>query len=306
MYTDVDSVTTIQKVGLLDIRQIERAGNFDSFLINKNSEYMVGNLCDNSNLCQMSIEGKKFFVGSPNNFQGVRAVIKIFDFTIIEGDGTLTSSYRTTNKTSDTNEVQVGEYINVPYSGDDNACGVDNMCTFRVVSKDNDSIKVVLNGLLPNTSKYGSTVTITISHTIYTSLNKFIEGISDMYRYTKNKTFYIGDYPKSSSYKDVQDEFLESSVGLPTVGEMFSSNDIALGTTSDKTFVDVNTIENLTVSIYYWTMNRFSSTGILAVYSGKLVSQKDTSFGVRPVIYLKSGLTFTGGEGTAQSPYTLK
>ncbi len=145
MYTDVDSVTTIQKVGLPDIQQIERAGNFDSFLINNNPEYMVGNLCDNSNLCQMDINGKKFFVGSPNNFQGVRAVIKISDFTIIEGDGTLTSSYRTTNKTSDTNEVQVGEYINVPYSGDDNACGVDNMCTFRVVSKDNDSIKVVLN-----------------------------------------------------------------------------------------------------------------------------------------------------------------
>ncbi len=127
-----------------------------------------------------------------------------------------------------------------------------------------------------------------------------------MYRYTKNKTFYIGDYPQASSYKDVQDEFLESSVGLPTVGEMFSSNDIDLGTSIDKTIVDVNTIENPTVSYLYCTMNRLSSTEILAVYNGKLVGLKDTSFGVRPIIYLKSGLTFTGGEGTAQSPYTLK
>ena len=27
--------------------------------------------------------------------------------------------------------------------------------------------------------------------------------------------------------------------------------------------------------------------------------------GIRPVIYLKSNLTFTGGKGTAQNPYTL-
>ena len=28
--------------------------------------------------------------------------------------------------------------------------------------------------------------------------------------------------------------------------------------------------------------------------------------GIRPVIYLKSNITFTGGKGTAQSPYELQ
>ena len=248
----------------------------------------------------------------PADTCGVRAVIKISDITITEGDGTLTSNYQVADKSSNTSDVQVGEYINVPYSGSDNACGTDNMCTFRVVSKDNDSIKVVLNGLLPTTSKYGDTTTITTSHTIYTPLNNFANNISSDYRYTGNKTFYIGDYPYGANYTDIQDETLSASVGLPTVGEMFSGNDIDLSTSSTKTFVDVSTIENPIVASSYWTMNRYSSSLVRIVYDdGRMSYNYPTgTYGVvRAVIYLKSGssaLTFTGGKGTAESPYELQ
>ena len=195
----------------------------------------------------------------------------------------------------------------MPYNGS------DKMFTFRVVSKDSDSIKVMLNGLLPTKSRYGSSATIGTSHTIYTSLNTFAEGISDIYRYTGNKTFYIGDYPYVSgtgqNYEDVQDETLEASIGLPTVGEVFSGNDIDMG--SIKTFVDVNTIENPTVLSYYWLMNRYSSSSVRNVYNyGYIDNNSPTNAdGIRAVIYLKSGtsaITFTGGEGTAQSSYTLQ
>ena len=184
------------------------------------------------------------------------------------------------------------------------------MCTFRVVSKDDDSIKVVLNGLLPTESQYGSSSTISTSHTIYIPLNTFAEGISNTYRYTGNKTFYIGDYPSRLNYEDVQDETLEASIGLPTVGEMFSGNDIDSNGSSSKTFVDVNTIENSTASGSYWTMNRNDSSYVYHVYyTGNLSSTTvSDARGVRAVIYLKSGLAaldFTGGEGTPNSPYTL-
>ncbi len=306
IYTDVDEITTTEKVGLLDAKQYKRAGEAYSFLDIKNS-FELGNRYDSTLHGYVTVNGE---VGGAltSNTLGVRAVIKISDIIITEGDGSLASSYRTANKAVNINEVQVGEYINVPYSGSDNACGDNNMCAFRVVSRDNDSVKVVLNGLLPDTSTYGSSTTISTSHTIYTSLNKFAEGISDTYRYTGNKTFYIGDYSLGSNYKDVQDEMLEAGIGLPTVGEMFSGNDIDLSTSSDKTFVDVNTIENPTVSIYYWTMNRNNSsfTGIVEYrgsFNGALTSN---TLGVRPAIYLKSGLNFTGGKGTAQSPYSLQ
>ena len=312
IYTDVDEITTSQKVGLLDEEQYTRAGGQDSYLDIKDY-FWLGNRYSSSLVRYVSNDGD--FDGSSPAAASVRAVIKISDITITEGDGTLTSNYQVADKSSNTSDVQVGEYINVPYSGSDNACGTDNMCTFRVVSKDNDSIKVVLNGLLPTTSKYGSNATITTSHTIYTPLNNFANNISSDYRYTGNKTFYIGDYPKVSgtgqNYKDVQDETLSASVGLPIVGEMFSGNDIDLSTSSSKTFVDVSTIENPTITNYYWTMNRYSSSHVRCVSSSGLMSYSGpaNARGVRAVIYLKSGtsaLTFTGGEGTAQAPYTLQ
>ena len=313
IYTDVDEITTTGKVGLLDEDQYARAGGTNSYLDIKDY-FWLGNRYSSSIVRYVYYDGSLDSDHSTKPF-GIRAVIKISDITITEGDGTLTSNYKTADESSNTSDVQVGEYINVPYSGDDKACGDDNKCTFRVVSKDSDSIKVVLNGLLPTTSQYGSSTTITTNHTIYTLLNEFVEGISDKYRYTGNKTFYIGDYPFvegiGQNYKDVQDETLQASVGLPTVGEMFSGNDIDLGTSSIKTFVDVKAIENPTVSNYYWTMNRYSLSGVRYVhYYGVLGSDPlETAYGCRPVIYLKSGtsaLTFTGGNGTAESPYELQ
>ncbi len=316
IYTDVDEITTTQKVGLLDEEQYKRTGDGTtgkaSFLDIKDN-FWLGNRYSSSNVRNVDNNGDLNY-DSPLNANGVRAVIKISDLTITEGDGTLASNYQVGTKATNTNNVQVGEYINVPYSGSDNACGSDNICTFRVVSKDNDSIKVVLNGLLPDASEYGSS-TISTSHTIYTKLNAFAEGISDTYRYTGNKTFYIGDYPfvlgTGQNYKAVQDETLDASVGLPTVGEMFSGNDIDLGTSSTKKFVDVSTIENPTASNSYWTMNRYSSSYVRSVSSNGNLSNiyPSGATGVRAVIYLKSGtsaITFTKGEGTPNSPYVLQ
>ena len=310
IYTDVDEITTTQKVGLLDEDQYTRAGGTDSYLDIKDV-YWLGNRSSSSSVRYVNIIGN-VSSNSPATY-GARAVIKISDITITGGNGTLESNYEAGNKATNTSDIQVGEYINVPYSGSDNACGDDNKCTFRVVSKDSDSIKVVLNGLLPTESAYGDTATITTSHTIYTPLNTFANNISSDYRYTGNKTFYIGDYPYVSgtgqNYKDVQDETLSASVGLPTVGEMFSGNDIDMGST--KTFVNVATIENPTVSSWYWIMNRYSSSSVRnSNYNGIMSNDIPTdTFGARAVIYLKSGtsaLTFTGGEGTAESPYELQ
>ena len=310
IYNNVSSITTIQKVGLLDVKQYERAGGQNSYLDIKNY-FWLGNRYSSAFLRNVNSDGRLSTVGTLSSAYGIRAVIKISDITITGGNGTLTSNYVVSDKAINTSNIQVGEYINVPYSGSDNACGADDKCTFRVVSKDSDSIKVVLNGLLPNTSEYGSTTTITTSHTIYTPLNSFANNISNEYRYTGNKTFYIGDYLSKANYTAVKNKTLFASVGLPTIGEMFSGNDLALS--DNKIFVDVNTIENSSVSSYYWTMNRYSSSNVRIVNGYGFLSddanRPASEVGVRPVIYLKSGtsaLTFTGGNGTAESPYELQ
>ena len=312
IYNNVSEFTTTKKVGLLDQTQYERAGSTDSFLDIKDC-WWLGNRYSSSKVRIVNDEGNLSFNDGTGQ-HGVRAVIKISDITIIGGNGTLESNYEAGNKATNTSDIQVGEYINVPYSGSDNACGDDNKCTFRVVSKDSDSIKVVLNGLLPTRSAYGDTTTITTNHTIYTPLNTFANNISSDYRYTENKIFYIGDYPNGyMNYTDVQDETLSANVGLPTVGELFSGNDIDMSypATDSKVFVNVATIENPTVSSLYWTMNRYHSPPVLTVnYGGNVNDYTSTNTnGVRAVIYLKSGasaLTFTGGEGTAESPYELQ
>ncbi len=332
IYTDVDEITTIKKVGLLDGTQYTRAGEnsegYNSYLYIED-DFWLGNRYTSSDVSVAFSTQPLDYNGSVSMSYGVRAVIKIFDVNIIEGDGTLTSNYKVGTKAANTNDVQVGEYINVPYNGTDNACGSDNKCTFRVVSKDiaNNRIKVVLNGLLPTTSAWANNTSddITTSDLIYTNvLNSFIINIGSQditesiygvgnvdRKYITEGTYGVGLYEAGDSYTVPQATTIIANVGLPTVGEMFSGNDIDLSTSSTKTFVDVNTIENPTVSNWYWTMNRYISSDVRNVDSDGKLSTSYPSFarGVRPTIYLKSGtstLTFSGGKGTAQEPYELQ
>ncbi len=307
IYTDVDEITTSQKVGLLDINQYTRAGERNSYLDIK-INWWLGNRQDNSYFYRVTDLGSPYH-SSKTSTISVRPVIKIYDVTITGGNGTLKSNYETGVKSTSTSNIQVGEYINVPYSGTDNACGSDNKCTFRVVSKDSDSIKVILNGLLPKKSQYGDNIIISTNHIIYTSLNSFSNNISTNYRYTGNKMFYIGDYPGGTDYTSIQDEKLEANVGLPTIGEMFSGNDIDFGDgLTNDLFVNDLTVENRKASNYYWLMNRKNSSSVCNIYDiGSTNSYPATSsFGVRPVIFLKNNLNFTGGKGTAESPYELQ
>ena len=309
IYNNVSEFTTTKKVGLLDQTQYERAGSTDSFLDIKDY-WWLGNRYSSSGVRSVGSSGNLNDFSVSFTF-GVRAVVKISDLTITGGDGTLTNNYQVSNKATNTSDIQVGEYINVPYKGGDNACGSDKLCTMRVVSKNANSIKVVLNGLLSTTSAWADSASdnITTSDTIYTNvLNPFIGNIDSTYITTG--TFGVGMYEDGNSYTVPAATTISANVGLPTVGEMFSGNDIDLSTSSTKTFVDVATIENPTASSYYWTMNRYSSSVVRLVYSHGFLDYSSVSYtgGVRAVLYLKSGtsaLTFTGGEGTPQNPYTL-
>ena len=309
IYNNVSEFTTEKKVGLLDQTQYERAGSTNSFLDIKNY-WWLGNRFSSSYVRNVGSNGSLSYSG-PSGGSGVRAVVKISDLTITGGDGTLANNYRTSAKATNTSDIQVGEYINVPYNGSDNACGSDKQCTMRVVSKNANSIKVVLNGLLLTTSVWADSASdnITTSDTIYTNvLNPFIANIDS--KYTTTGSFGVGMYESGDSYVVPAATVITANIGLPTVGEMFSGNDIDLSPSSTKTFVDAATIENSTISNYYWTMNRYSSSLVRSVdINGYLYySDPSDSYGVRAVLYLKSGtsaLTFTGGEGTPKSPYTL-
>ena len=114
------------------------------------------------------------------------------------------------------------------------------------------------------------------------------------------------EYGNGANYANNTTQFT-GNIALPSVGEMFSGNDIDLSTSSTKTFVDSAKIENPTVNNYYWLMNAYSSSNLHSVYYyGGLINGAPTfAFGVRPTWYIPN-ITITGGNGTPSSPYTLK
>ena len=308
-------ITIINKVGLLDAEQYLRASGADSFLDIKNI-FWLGNRYSLSYIRNVGSVGSLDYRHLSSS-SGLRPVIKISNIIIAEGDGTLVNGFQISKKSTNTSNVQVGEYINVPYSGSNNTCGEDNLCTFRVVAKDNNSIKVVLNGLLSTNSAWADNAedNITTNDLIYTNvLNGFIENIDS--EYITIGEYGVEAYQSRDDYTVPQKTTITANVGLPTIGEIFSGNDINLGTTSTKLFVDVNTIENPKKTGFYWTMNKGSvnkvGESILPTVQfvhnfGELnnVTNSLTERGVRPVIFLKNNLTFTGGDGTAQNSYTV-
>ena len=147
---------------------------------------------------------------------------------------------------------------------------------------------------------------------VYSVLENFYNNLDQTYLYPSEKTFYIGDYLDSdliaTSYTDIFDETFNSKFGLPMIGEMFSGNDIDISTSSNKVFVDVNTIENPTLTYRMWLINRKDESSVLGNYDNNQYasSYSTNNLGVRPTMFLKNKLAFTSGSGTAQNPYTFE
>jgi len=305
-YSNVEAITTKQYAGYLDFNQYARAGGEKSFL-NIGTAFLLGNVNDSDRSGIILSNGT---VGSIAQFYGfrfeVRPIIRISNISVILGDGSLSNPYREKSTTTSTSNVQVGEYISVPTSGLN--CGDDNKCLFRVVAKDDDSIKVTLNGLI-STSAFdlGNSSFFSSKITVFDVLSNFAEEISEKYRYIGAKNFNIHTVGLN------EEKNYEGNIGLPLMDELFSSNDINLTYPSDgiKSFVNVNTIENPILASKFWLMN---PNYHIAGYTVQYINYNGESYddnasriaGVRPVLFLNNNLTFTGGEGTAENPFTLE
>ena len=238
---------------------------------------------------------------------GVRPVIEVSSLVLSSGKGTISDPYVVSESVaSSTSNLKVGDYVSVPKSD-----GTTYLT--RVVSNNSDGIKVVLNGLY-GTTKFGSTYTISNDLTIYTDatsgLNSFKNKLDLNYYDASDKNWYVGVIPSGGIYTTIEDEVFVNDIGLLTVGEMFSGNDIDISTSTTKTFVDVDTILNPTLNDNYWLFGVYEYNSYKWTYriekAGFLGNTSSTSIhGVRPTWYVKS-VAITGGSGTANDPYTLK
>ena len=295
---DVSSIIINSNVGLLDYQQYIRASNKS---ISNNYLKIGTNYWLSTKETIINFNGLTNTLSSQNTY-GIRPVIKIKDINAIIGSGSINDSFRTGEVSTGTNDVKIGESINISIL--DDSCGSDKLCTFKVIDKDEDSVKVTLNGNISSVSKYGGNY-ISVSSSIYEKLNIFYSKIPEKYKYSSYKNYYSGDY-NNNNYTNVILKNLSYNIGMPTIGEIFTSGDISNNNDSNN-YGDY--IENKYVSSYYWTMNNtvnYLSVNSINSYGGisVLFSSSDEA-GIRPVIFLKNNLTFTGGNGTLQNPYTL-
>lgn len=170
---------------------------------------------------------------------------------------------------------------------------------WRIVSIDADkNLKIVRNFDSSLSSVYGNSDWA--SSTILQNLNSFyqqnLSGISDLI--VQNPTWELTSSSNSNATKTTNIGFYSSSpIGLLRTDEIASSGQVA---NSGKTTSWVNEGN-------CWTMTIINSSKGWMVQGGKFSNSKLTSSAnYRPVIYLKSSVLFSSGDGTVGSPFVVK
>ena len=288
---------TSTKVSLLTYNEINRAKSSNFYI--KNGMYLADTYGKN----QWDGDAVYYYdwgetIGNywMNSALMVYPTITISDIILVsdQAKGTINDPYRV--KSDETalvvSSVKTGEYIKVPCEGE--ACGGQTDYLVRVVSKDDNTAKVVLNSIYATSTFDDNNIVFASDSTITSKLNEFLNNIPSNIAYkniTSPKRFNIKGHIYGSSYttvKDATDAFYNGNVGLPVFGEIFSGNDIG----NEYWLMGNSSNDSLYYTSNYGYLNRahdFTSTS-----------------GVRPVFFIYSNLEIESGIGTMTDPYVLK
>lgn len=266
-------------VSLLSMNDYIDAGANNSYL-NNNTYFWLSALNESEPWYVFDNGGLK--TDSNNHIYGVRPVIVLNDIEYIYGSGTKSSPYIISNEPVDTlSEIELGSYID--YSG----------YTWKVVSKDETSVKVVLSTPLKlndeeikkiYSKKYNyynlndsTGIAYYLNHTFYNTLKDK--------KYLKKGDFYIGKFD-TYDLEELYNEKVNAYVGLLTVGDIFVTQNIDMYLLSSVT--DDNTIPvlNKNNSLFY-----------------NFISYES---GIKPVIYLDNKVEVKGGMGDENYPFELR
>lgn len=266
-------------VSLLSMNDYIDAGANNSYL-NNNTYFWLSALNESEPWYVFDNGGLK--TDSNNHIYGVRPVIVLNDIEYIYGNGTKSSPYIISNEPVDTlSEIELGSYID--YSG----------YTWKVVSKDETSVKVVLSTSLKlndeeikkiYSKKYNyynlndsTGIAYYLNHTFYNTLkNK---------KYLKKGDFYIGKFD-TYDLEELYNEKVNAYVGLLTVGDIFVTQNIDMYLLSSVTDDNTIPILNKNNSLFY-----------------NFISYES---GIKPVIYLDNKVEVKGGMGDENYPFELR
>ena len=266
-------------VSLLSMNDYIDAGANNSYL-NNNTYFWLSALNESEPWYVFDNGGLK--TDSNNHIYGVRPVIVLNDIDYIYGNGTKSSPYIISNEPVDTlSEIELGSYID--YSG----------YTWKVVSKDETSVKVVLSTPLKlndeeikkiYSKKYNyynlndsTGIAYYLNHTFYNTLKDK--------KYLKKGDFYIGKFD-TYDLEELYNEKVNAYVGLLTVGDIFVTQNIDMYLLSSVTDDNTIPILNKNNSLFY-----------------NFISYES---GIKPVIYLDNKAEVKGGMGDENYPFELR
>lgn len=266
-------------VSLLSMNDYIDAGANNSYL-NNNTYFWLSALNESEPWYVFDNGGLK--TDSNNHIYGVRPVIVLNDIEYIYGNGTKSSPYIISNEPVDTlSEIELGSYID--YSG----------YTWKVVSKDETSVKVVLSTPLKlndeeikkiYSKKYNyynlndsKGIAYYLNHTFYNTLKDK--------KYLKKGDFYIGKFD-TYDLEELYNEKVNAYVGLLTVGDIFVTQNIDMYLLSSVTDDNTIPILNKNNSLFY-----------------NFISYES---GIKPVIYLDNKVEVKDGMGDENYPFELR
>jgi prepilin-type N-terminal cleavage/methylation domain-containing protein len=241
---------------------------------------------------------------------GLRPVITISSDAIITGgDGTLspTSNGYILNQTLDniTNKkvsevVTSGEYVT--YDGR----------TYRVVEKNTDGVKLILDGFYTTDTAYGTDFNTMGSTLNDTNFQNWLlpTKTPQPVKWYRGAYFVDGnDYANNLSASNTSNEFQitsgNKSIGLIKVGEMMSGQSLSMLTTNYANLGDV--VNRYIRTKVYWTLTLQSGSTAWLVSVNGTAGCDDVAGanGLRPVIVITSDATITGGNGTLTAPFEV-
>lgn len=256
-------------VGLISIEEYLKAGGIESYLNNNNyfwtinaSENNVWYIFDKGGINDETNDDTGYYS------YGVRpSIVLDINTPLYKGDGTKDNPYIIENDNSVIlNHKSIGSYIK--YN--------DNL--FRIIEKNNDYIKLTLAYHLED------------SKVNYNNINQYLNNVL-LNKLEKNNLvkcpFYGGNYSKDNNYdyKEIYNKKEYSYIGLPSVTELFITDD------SD---IWLNNYNNNSLIYTTNTLGRL------------FLDNNDNLHYLKPSICIKSNITITSGSGTSADPYLLE
>ena len=309
------------KVGLISLDEYYLSGGEYSYLNIEQRSWTITPVSSGS-AYYFDADGSVDFHYSITDSNGLRAVVNVNSNVIItSGNGTLGATW-----SSQTGPYILNEDKNVEITGklSEQASSGEYVLfagkKYRVVDKDNNSnTKLISDGYYEedgNTFEmvYGDDNVFSTTTGVGQKLNgdvlNWLTNNNDIEKakLVNNYTWYQNNFDDGQSYtvslnEENPTKSIDATVGLIRVGEMLSSQSSSILTNG---YTTTNSFWNNTY--WYWTLTPYpKNSNVWCIYSAGGANDYSNSFtyGLRPVIVIKSDVEITGGTGTFSNPYQI-